>query len=460
MMRQVNGISNNEKANLLIQRRPFKELLSDPEQRDLLDNIISLKANVLFAPAELAVGNMQFRDSLRAYLTKNRFTNLRFEDLLDEMSAVSGEELRASLDTWDQPVSLPVYIVGQPNITYIINRDIEVYVVKLQITNDSDHEGIINVDINFGGGGGFGPPGGFGGGGGGGGGAARGGFGGGFAMRSEDVDPRTKRKISFAPRETKLLVSVWEEAPRSINVNTLISANLPNVINMPASNITRERNVPIDEEGDFILANVSHNVPGEVIVDNEDAHLFALSRPDVVGLLPQWLEDVGDNNFPYRGIQPWRPPLQWTLTTNAAFHGTHIRSAYVIKSGSGNQTATWSVPVPQHGLYDVFYHLYRPDELRRNNNTRGNMEYHFKIRYDNDEDDAYINLRRTNSDGWVRIGSVPFYFNDDTIQIVLSNDISNVRMITADAVKIVRRSSSSDDDDLSMDSSEMARVSD
>jgi hypothetical protein len=75
MMRQMNGISNNEKANLLIQRRPFKDLLNDPEQRDLLDNIISLKANVLFAPAELNVGFMEFRDSIRAYLNANRFTS-------------------------------------------------------------------------------------------------------------------------------------------------------------------------------------------------------------------------------------------------------------------------------------------------------------------------------------------------------------------------------------------------
>jgi hypothetical protein len=313
---------------------------------------------------------------------------------------------------------------------YIINRDVEVYVVKLQITNDSDYDGIINVETLFGG-------------------------------RNDIYDPRAKRKISFKAHETKQLVTVWDEAPRGINVNTLISANLPNLINLPASNIVRERNRPIDEEGDIIIANVNRNLPGEVIVDNEDIGLFELSRPDIVGLLPQWLDQVGDNSFPYSGVTNWRPPLQWTLTTNDKYYGTHIRSAYVIKGGSGSQTATWKVPVPSKGLYDLFYYVYTPDELRRGpqpgrggggggaDHSHGNMEYHFKVKYDEAEDNAYINLRRA-YEGWNRIGT--YYFSEDTIRVKLSND-AGIRMVTADAVKIVRRQTSVDRD---VESSEIA----
>jgi hypothetical protein len=224
---------------------------------------------------------------------------------------------------------------------------------------------------------------------------------------------------------------------------------------MPASNIVREQNVPIDKEGDFVLSNVSLSAQGEVIVDNEDTHLFALSHPDIVGLLPQWLDAVeNDDSFIYSGVQGWRPPLQWTLTTNAGYYGTHIRSAYVIKNGSGSQTATWKVPVPSKGLYDLFYYVYRPDELRRNNNFRGNIEYRFRVLYDDDQENAYINLRRAN-DGWYRIGT--YFFSEDTIKVVLTNEISGVRMVTADAVKIVRRASSSDNE-AAGDGVELARA--
>ena len=436
-MRQMNGISNNEKANLLIQQRPFKELLTDPEQRDLLDNIISLKANVLFAPAELNVGYMEFRDSLRAFLDVHSFSNIRFEDLLHEMSAIAGKDISAPVATWDLPTKLPVYIVGNPEIINVINRDAEVYVVRLQITNDSDYDGIINVETLFSGGnisgGGFG----------------RGGFYANTGGGNKISDPRAKRKISLSARETKLLVTVWDEAPRAINVNTLISANLPNLISIPATNIIRERNVPVDREGDFVIANVSYSVPGEVIVDNEDEGLFELSKPDIVGLLPQWLDQVGDNSFPYHGISGWRPPLQWTLTTNDKYYGTHVRSAYVIKSGSGSQTATWKVPVPSTGLYDLYYHVFTPEEIRNPQSNRrggaptGNIEYQLKVKYGNGEDKAYINLR-TAVEGWNLIGT--YHFSEDTIKVVLSNNVANIRMVTADAVKIVRKATGNDRD--------------
>ena len=416
-MRQMNGISNNEKANLLIQKYPFKELLTDPEQRDLLESIVSLKTNVLFAPAERNIGNTEFREALRTYLNDNKFSNIRFEDLLNEMSSIAGEDLSAPIANWDAPTNLPVYIVGAPEFTYIINRDVEVYVTKLQITNDSEYDGIVNVETLFGG------------------------FG------SSD-DPRAKRKISLNPHETKSLVTVWDEAPRAINVNTLISGNLPNLINMPLNNMIREQNVPIPVEGDFILANVSYDIPGEVIVDNEDNRLFELSQPDIVGLLPQWMDQVSDNSFPYSGVQNWRPPLQWTLTTNDKYYGSHIRSAYVIKSGSGSQTATWKIPVPVKGTYDLFYYVFQPDELRRqqqqgNNRGRspGSMEYQFKVHYSGGIDKAYIDLRRA-GEGWYRVGT--YIFEADTIRVVLGNNVNGIRMVTADAVKIVKRETSFD----------------
>ena len=431
-MRQTNGISNTEKANLLIQQHNFKDLLADVEHRDLLDNIIALYINELFAPGERNIGYKEYRDSLRTVLKNNIFKNIRFEDLLENMGHIAGEDFISPLERWSYPSLLPVYIVSLPEITRIVNRDKEVYVVKFMVTNDSDNDGIINIDISSTGGAGFG--------------GGRGGGGmmmrGGGMMRggsTEVYDPRAKRKVSIAARETKQFVSVWDEAPRNISINTLISANLPNIINLPVNNIVREQNRTIDEEGDFIVSNALLNVPGEVIVDNEDTELFSLSKPDIVGLLPQWLEGVNENPFPYSGVTDWRPPLQWTLTTNDKYYGTHIRSAYVIKNGNGNQTATWKIPVPSAGSYDLYYYVVKPNNFRggRGGGDRGGQsgEYRFKVRYDGDEEKAYINLRRSD-EGWSLLGS--YFFEKDTVQVVLSNDCE-MRTVTADAVRIVRK---------------------
>ena len=120
-----------------------------------------------------------------------------------------------------------------------------------------------------------------------------------------NIDPRTSRKLPLAAHQTKLLVTVWEEAPRQVDVNTLIAGNLPNILNLPVSNIREERERVVDAEGDFIVADFSPEVEGEVIVDNEDA-LFSLSEPAVVGLLPKWLDKVEDTSFKYAGVSPWR----------------------------------------------------------------------------------------------------------------------------------------------------------
>jgi hypothetical protein len=111
----------------------------------------------------------------------------------------------------------------------------------------------------------------------------------------------------------------------------------------------------------------------------------------------------------------------------------------VIKSGNGNQTATWRIPVPDAGQYELYYWVYKPDELRRGRRGRGRSggdpEYHFKVRYDEDEENAFINLQ-SSEEGWSILGT--YFFSKDTVEVVLSDD-SKLRSITADAVKIVRR---------------------
>ena len=173
------------------------------------------------------MGYNEYRDSLRDVLKRNIFTNLRFENLLDTMGTIAEVDLRSPLEAWNRPTPLPVYILGTPEVVQITNRDKEVFVVKLQITNDSDYDGVINLDIFFGG--------------------------------QYIYDPRAKRKVPFKAHETKNLVSVWDEAPRNINVNTLISGNLPSSINLPINNVIRERNKPIDEEADIFPRRILYH---------------------------------------------------------------------------------------------------------------------------------------------------------------------------------------------------------
>ena len=105
----------------------------------------------------------------------------------------------------------------------------------------------------------------------------------------------------------------------------------------------------------------------------------------------------------------------------------------MIKSGNGSQTATWKVPVPSAGQYDVYYYVSKDNELKYNKQAGG--EYHFKVEYDEEMEEAYIDLRKAN-EGWEPIGT--YYFSSDTVRVVLTNECK-LRSVTADAVKIVKR---------------------
>jgi len=401
--REVNGISNNEKANLLMEHSSFRDLLSNVEHRDLISCIINLKGQRLFAPAEINIGVTQFRDTLYALLERNTFRNIRFELMLDTLEAISHTPISPYIQTWNDPTPLPVFNIIPPEVTKYTYRGKETFVMKIQVSNNSDQEGIIHLEIADG------------------------------NRQTETKDPRTNRKIWMEPRQAKELISVWEEMPRGANIYTLTSGNLPNSIQQPISNIREERGQSTAVEGDYILAGGISEPWGEVIVDNEDSTLFSLSEPERVGLLTKWLDETEETSFKYSGINSWRPPYMWTATTNAGYYGQYIRSAYVIKSGNGSQTATWKVPVPAEGHYELYYYVFKNDDLRQGRG--GDAEYHFKINYENETEDAYLNMRRANN-GWEQLGV--YYLTSDTLRVTLTNECRS-RSVTADAVKIVKR---------------------
>jgi hypothetical protein len=399
--RDVNGISNLEKASLLMEKQSFSALLADSSLRELSGRLAYLKAARLFAPAEVSMGIAAFRDSLYALLERNTFRNLSFEQLLDELGGISQTNLLAGLDEWDKPVTLPLYDVSPPELSKYTNRGQETYVLKINLSNRSATNGFIRLQIED------------------------------DRRGNETNDPRLNRTISIDAHQRKQLITVWDNAPRRLTIQTGLSGNLPNEIQYTLSDLRQERGAAPDTEGDYSEADTFRENPGEVIVDNEDPQLFALSHAPAMGLLPKWLDKPRDASFQYTGMGG-QLPRAWANTINAGYYGTQIRSAYLVRSGSGTQTATWKIPVPSPGHYDVYYYMYKNNRQR---NNRQDAEYHFRILYDDETEDAYINLERADN-GWESLGA--YYFASDTVRIVLSNE-STARSVTADAVRIVKK---------------------
>jgi hypothetical protein len=397
-----NEMTGYEKANLLMGKHHFKDLLARDEYREFMDFFIESKSNWLFAPAEINQGMIAFRDSVYAVLERNTFRNMQFEHLLDTLGNISRTDILSQIAGWNQPVDLPAYTVSNPVVSQYTHRDKEVYVMKLLVSNHSDNDGMIQLTIREN------KP---------------------SATRS---DPKINRKLRLSAHQTRQLVSVWDEAPKEVEINTMISGNIPAVITYPIVDINKEKGVITDIEGDYILPDRGWNTADEMIIDNEDS-LFSFSAPVIMGLLPKWLNKTNDKAFKYSGYSWWRPPIQWSATTNQAYYGRNIRSAYLVKSGSGNKTATWKYPVLSPGDYEVYYFVSKSNDSRGNN--RSGDTYHFRIINDMETEDAYLNMQNAGN-GWESLGV--YYFHSDTVGIVLTNE-NKGRTVVADAVKIVKK---------------------
>jgi hypothetical protein len=178
---------------------------------------------------------------------------------------------------------------------------------------------------------------------------------------------------------------------------------------------------------------VTRQLPGEIIVDNEDPG-FEVTSTDEISLLEKWLAKENEVSQKYAGMNYWRPPVNWTAITNSDFYGDYIRSGHYVKSGDGSVKARWHVPVADPGHYEVYYHLYKARRFGRGRQSEERGEYQFFIHSDDGTDEQSLTIQNAD-DGWNSLGS--FYFSPDTALIELTNK-SNLRLVYADAVKLVK----------------------
>jgi len=213
----------------------------------------------------------------------------------------------------------------------------------------------------------------------------------------------------------------------------MTSQNIPQLLTEGFRDIEEDpKAVPFDGVK-IVDTPVQSTLPNEIIVDNEDPE-FEVTTNRTESLLEKWILHEDEAEQKYSGMNYWRPPMHWTDITNSDFYGAYIRSGYYIKSGDGSQVAKWHVPLKKAGYYDVYYHLYKSRRFGRGRNGGDDKgEYNFTIYADGDPVQQALNYQSAD-EGWNNLGS--YYFSSDTALIELS-DKSQLRMIFADAVKLV-----------------------
>ncbi|WP_163716731.1 golvesin C-terminal-like domain-containing protein [Mangrovibacterium lignilyticum] len=404
-IRNIQGMSEDEQANLALLSHSFQDLLDDPDQKQIIDNVIQQKGTTLFSIIKRKVGDDAFEDFLFNYLNKVKFGNASIEDFNDQLKANFNIDLIPYMEGWFSSTDLPAFLIGNVSAVNVLEGDELKTMVKFKVSNTEKTEGIISIEFRTGGG-----------------------FGRGGGSSTDNIT----KLVHLDGDQTKEVSFLLSGTPRGATINTLASRNIPSEIRLPLDNIEEDTKA-IPFEGEKIVDTpVRIAEDNEIIVDNEDPG-FEVTTNDETSLLRKLLIPEETDDEKYSGFNGWRPPRNWTLTTNSSFYGAYIRSAYYIASGNGDQVARWNIPISEPGFYDVYAYVYKEERRGRRNSELG--EYHYIIHHDDGDEDATIDVKSA-EDGWNHLGA--YYFSPDTALVEMTNK-NDGRIVVADAIKLIKQ---------------------
>ncbi len=398
-MRDMNGMSGNEKANLALLSYSFEDLLNDPAQKELINDVIELKGTTLFSIISEKIGDEAFKDFLYDYLHKHQFKTGTLESFARALDEEFHVDLISYMKQWFKSKELPAYLIGDVEAVQVLDGDELKTMVSFKISNIEPVEGVVELEFRTGG-----RP----------------------RMGANNSDNVTKL-IHMDGKQTKEISMLISGSPRGGTVNTLTSRNIPSQLYLNWGRL-EEDDKKTPYEGEKILDKPVESVaPGEIVVDNEDKG-FEITALETGSRLREWLLASDEEVAKYASFNQWRPPLGWTLTTHSDFYGANIRSAYYVAAGSGDQLARWHVPLKGDGFYAVYVYQFKP----MGRGDRG-LECSYKLNLAEGIEEVPVQMKEQ---GWYYLGT--YDFKGDTTIVELSNK-SKARMVVADAVKFIKQ---------------------
>lgn len=421
------GISNVETANIALSKQNLSEILSGSEEKEVVYDVLSIKADYLFALIKAELGDETFEEFLYEFLADTRFKNMNARDFLDLLKERFEFDLEPYFDQWYNERRLPVFIVIDQNCTEILDEEKTRYQVTFTVYNPESIDGIISASFNTlamarGGPGGRGGP-----------------F---MGMGAGGASDQIERYYTIKGNETKKIGLVLDEPPRSIRFNTFTSQNLPASFDrvLPQPELDEDA---VAFEDELILDRPPELVePGELIVDNEDTGFEILAQTSETYLM-KLINNKNEQNDEYIGFNFWHPPNKWQATVQNDFYGTYKHSAYFIKTGAGNQKVQWNAEIPESGKYDIYYYTPNSRQFSRmrdmgrggrgggDRRMGGIEDMNFIIYHDDGIDETTLNASGS-GDEWSYLGT--FYLSQGTAKVELT-DKSKGRVVYADAVK-------------------------
>lgn len=442
----LGGLSENDRANTILNKSSLKDLLATNPSNDTLRIVITTKGDYLFNLMRYRAGIGEFNKWFTAYLEENKFTNIEIGKFSNDLDQKFGFSLDSIIQPWFEDMGQPGFYFTDVEAREIIVDNRTRYKISFVASNPEPVGGLFNVTVRTGGmgpGGGRGP---------GGGGTAsvtisasgRGDISAitmsGRGMQTSEID----RIIWLGPDEAKRISLIKDGQPRAISINTIYSLNNPGELNIPIQDIIKDKNVS-PNEGEEILGSIPRFYEdNEIIVDNEDPG-FKIFEQESSSRLKEWLNISRENRNDYNEMFVWWAPEYWQKTIQGSNFGKYVKSAAYTRSGAGERYVSWTAEIGTAGYYDVYTYIgkmgggggARMMVQGRGREEPANTQYHYFIQHDDGEEEVTLEFESA-EDGWNHLGS--YYLSPDSTAVKLTN-LSEGRTVTADAIKWVKQNS-------------------
>lgn len=436
----TSGLSAAEQANMELQKKSFKKLLSIEMDNLALRQAIDAKGKYFFTYLEAIAGSDDFMPFILDEISKTRYRTLDFTEFTTDFQDKFGFNADSLAQKWYVNEQLPGYLIGHVRVVEVQQDERTRYQLLFDVSNPSSESGLVQITLRSGGRGGMG------------GGRAGGGMRGSASFALAGRNAATD-KFMVVPAGQALQVGyVLDEQPRAMSVNTMVSTNLPNIISYPFPTLEQIKGfVPIEGNKSIPLI-LTMSEPGEIVVDNEDVGFSSIGEQSVSRMV-KWLKiNKKDPEVPYESMRTWRPPVFWTPIIQSGFYGDFVRSAVYIKSGEGDLSVEWRTLIQKPAFYDVYAYV-NPNIARMGVRMGGgggqrpqggggpgsmpeiNDEYHFTVFHSEGKEDVTVALKSAET-GWNKLGS--FYYDKDTARVTMNNKNTG-RTVVADAVKWVKQ---------------------
>jgi hypothetical protein len=411
--RDMNGISFTEECNNLMRTSSITKILTEADFSKISKSV-TLKSKYLFSYLGQTIGESNFKSFLYDWVNNHQHQLNSYEDFRKAMLLQFNVDVDPIIRKVYSETSQPAFEILDVQKYEVMDGDRKRYQVIVKAKNSGDNDGVLEVKFNSK-----------------------------EDSPDDDYSPKVNEEVTeeasgrlsvIKHGETKLLGFVLDEKPNDITINTIISQNIPSVINLSMGTLSsREGGLLFD--GERVIDKEEGSNHYEVIVDNEDLG-FSNFSPIKPTILKAWLD--GRDTVDQKYFGNWsRSYSKWLATTGSDFYGSVIRSAHFTRSGDGEKIATWTPEFKEDGFYDIYVYMKgkNQNEFHGRDGDNRQFEYHYIIRNEDGTDNIKYNI--TNAEpGWNYLGS--YYFNKTGGSVSLTDECE-LRTVYADAVKWVKQ---------------------